>query len=257
MLEIKSLSIEHLVRGRYQPRRHFSTEELQDLAQSLKQNGFIQPIVVRPIEDERYEIIAGERRWRAAQMATLSQVPCIIQHYNDKEAAQVATVENINRVDLNPIETAMAYQRLLDEFHYTHEDLAGILGKSREKISNTVRLLNLSEKVREFIAHGDLTEGHGKLLLALPEREQYVLAKQCIREHYSVHQLARQIKRKKKTSSEPPSTQQDPFTTAIAEQLGTAVTLEQAGQGGWLKIKYYDNDTLMGLLEKMGIHYES
>ncbi len=159
---IKAIPIEQLVRGKYQPRRHFDKKALEELAQSIRTNGLIQPIVVRPIAKQQYEIIAGERRWRAVQLAGMHNIECVIRDLTDTEAIEASTIENLQREDLNPIEEATAFQRLADDFHYTHEEIAATIGKSRARVSNVIRLLKLDTSVQQLLIDGLLNEGHVK-----------------------------------------------------------------------------------------------
>jgi len=178
---LKQLSLDQLMRGEYQPRRHFDATELQELADSIKTTGgLLQPIVVRPLTKNKYEIIAGERRWRAAQLAGFHEVSCLVNEFTDEEALQASIIENINRADLNPIEEAEAYQRLIEEFGYLHEQIATAVGKSRTSITNALRLLKLHPKVQEFLIQKKLTEGHGKILAGLDLTQQLKLAENCI-----------------------------------------------------------------------------
>jgi len=174
---LQQVAIDLLVRGRYQPRQHFDPEKLQELADSIKSTGgLLQPIVARPLPNGQYEIVAGERRWRAAQLAGLLDVSCLVCPYTDEQALQAAIVENISRADLNPIEEAKAYQRLIDEFQYLHEEVAASIGKSRTVITNSLRLLKLDPRVQTLLIEEKLSEGHGKILAGLDSHLQYELA---------------------------------------------------------------------------------
>lgn len=259
--EIRSLAIEKLKRGIYQPRRQFDEEELEELALSIRANGLIQPIVVRPLLDGGYEIIAGERRWRAAQRAGFDEVMCLVRNYSDAQAAAVTTIENVIRKDLNPIEEARAYQRLLDEFHYSHEEIAAVIGKSRAKITNMLRLLRLERPVQDYLITGQLSEGHGKLLAGLVPKVQTKLAIEAVQQAWSVRQLEQAV-RKAVENHATETTPNDPNLQAlerkISEQLGTPIKLDHNAKdkGGWLNIRYYDTGTLEGLLDKIGVKYE-
>src|SRR6185312_1179687 len=193
---LQQLSVDQLIRGKYQPRQHFDAEQLQELAESIKTTGgLLQPIVVRPLANGHYEIVAGERRWRAAQLAELTEVSCLVSHYTDEQALQAAVIENINRTDLNPIEEAHAYQRLIDEFHYLHEEVAAAVGKSRTSITNVLRLLKLDERVQALIISDRLSEGHGKILAGVPTLHQYALAEQSIQKNWSVRKIEAEAKK--------------------------------------------------------------
>lgn len=255
---ITHIPIENLQRGEFQPRHHFDKTALEELADSIKSLGLIQPITVRPIGKERYEIVAGERRWRACQLAGLKTVPCIIYQYNDEEAARAATIENLQRQDLNPVEEAKAYQRLIDEFHYTHEKIAETLGKSRTKVSNSLRLLTLDHRVQKLLMEGVLSEGHGKVLLSAPLSLQVKIAEKCAIQAWSVRKLEQEIKKAQEknqvANKDPNMTRLENLVTA---QLAAEVKFEAEETGsGWMKIRYYDLETLEGIFQKMGVKQE-
>lgn len=181
-----SLPLELLQPGKYQPRRQFDDEVLHELADSIEKNGIMQPIVVRAIEDGRYEIIAGERRFRAARLAALTEVPVIVRAVNDAQALELALIENIQRADLNPLEEAAGYQRLMQEFSYTQEKLAAVVGKSRSHVANLLRLLELPESIKRLVDAGKLSMGHARALLTAPNAER--LALQVVHEGLNVRQ---------------------------------------------------------------------
>ncbi|HLB57545.1 MAG TPA: ParB/RepB/Spo0J family partition protein [Gammaproteobacteria bacterium] len=258
---LQSISIDQLIRGQYQPRRHFDSAQLQELAESIKTTGgLLQPIVVRP-KNDKFEIIAGERRWRAAQLAGLNEVNCLVSYYTDEEALQSAIIENINRADLNPIEEANAYQRLIDEFHYLHEKVATAVGKPRTTITNALRLLQLDTRVQDLLISGELSEGHGKVLAGLPLTQQFALAENCIQKNWSVRKVA--LEAKKLLS---PATQEGPFSdpnirhleTALSDHIGNQVQIdcEERG-GGYVKIRFSNIDELEGHFERLGFKYSS
>lgn len=193
---LQQIPIDLLVRGKYQPRQHFDPEKLQELADSIQSTGgLLQPIVVRPALDGRYEIVAGERRWRAAQLANLPDISCMVCQYTDEQALQAAIVENISRADLNPIEEAKAYQRLIDDFNYLHEEVAASVGKSRAVITNTLRLLKLAPTVQTLLINGDLSEGHGKILASLTPEQQMILAERCVQKGWNVRRIEAEAKK--------------------------------------------------------------
>src|SRR3990167_7584155 len=194
---LKNVPVECLTRGRYQPRRQFNELALEELAESIRSQGVIEPIIVRETSANRYEIIAGERRWRASQLAGLPTVPCLVCHYKDAQAAEVTLIENIQREELNPIEEAEALLRLIDEFHYTHEHVAKAVGQSRAKITNTLRLLQLDSRVQQLLIEKKITEGHGKMLAGILHQLQFVLASKAVAENWSVRQLEQMIQREK------------------------------------------------------------
>lgn len=257
---LQQLSIDQLIRGKYQPRRHFDQTQLQELADSIKTTGgLLQPIVVRPVTNGKFEIIAGERRWRAAQLAGLNDVSCLVSHYTDEQALQASIIENINRADLNPIEEAQAYQRLIDEFHYLHEEVAAAVGKSRTKITNALRLLKLNPRVQELLISGQLSEGHGKILAGIPENKQLALAEQCIQKGWSVRKIELEVKKLLQPQQESPY--DDPnlkqLEIALSDHLGNQVHIdcEERG-GGFVKIRFNNIDELEGHFERLGFKLE-
>ncbi len=256
-----SLPIEKLKRGKYQPRRDFDPESLGELTESIKSIGLIQPIVVRALENDHYEIIAGERRWRAAQLAGLDMISCIIQNYTDEQAAAAALIENLQRKDLNPIEEAQSLQRLVDEFGYSHEEIGITVGKSRTKITNTLRLLRLDDRVQQFLIEKKLTEAHGKVLAGLPSVAQFEIAQQCLAKSWSVRKLEEAAK-KQGTRSVIPEKSQDKEIAYLerraADALGAQVKFEMDNdpKSGWLKIRYFDLETLQGVLDRLGVSNE-
>lgn len=260
--QLLNLSIDQLVRGKYQPRRHFDPVQLQELADSIKTTGgLLQPIVVRPLKDNKYEIIAGERRWRAAQLAMMGEVSCLVSNYTDEQALQASIIENINRADLNPIEEAQAYQRLIDEFQYLHEEVAAAVGKSRTKITNALRLLKLDPRVQELLINGKLSEGHGKILAGIPLQQQFALAERCIEKGWSVRKIENEIK-KLLGSPNHDGPYGDPnlkrLENALTDHIGNQVQIdcEERG-GGFVKIRFNNIDELEGHFQRMGFKYDS
>ncbi len=244
-----SLSIDQLVRGKFQPRRHFDAAQLQELADSIKTTGgLLQPIIARPLPSGQYEIIAGERRWRAAQLAGFSEVNCLITPYTDEQALQAAIIENINRADLNPIEEAQAYQRLIDEFNYLHEEVAAAVGKSRAAVTNALRLLKLDKRVQDLLISRQLSESHGKILAGLPLEHQYALAERCIQKGWSVKKIELETK-KILLQTESISRYDDPnikrLELALSEHVGNPASIdcEERG-GGYVKIRFNNVDEL-------------
>lgn len=259
---IRNIPIDKLSRGKHQPRRDFEPEALQELADSIKSAGLIQPIVVRPIKKGEYEILAGERRWRAAQLAQLSEITCLVFDYDDEQAAAVTNIENLQRKDLNPIEQAEGFQKLIDEFNYQHEELAQIISKSRTWVTNALRLLKLDGRVQEWIRSGQLSGGHGKVLVGLPVNLQIELAQNCLNHRWSVRKLEQEVKLGLEETTKQPAKINDPdiqrFERNLSDQFGAAVKIDEneKERGGWLKIRYFDYETLAGLLDKMGVEYE-
>ncbi|KTD06100.1 partition protein ParB [Legionella gratiana] len=260
--EFHHLPIESIYAGQYQPREDFNTTALQELAQSIASQGLIEPLIVRTIAKHRYEIIAGERRWRAAKIAGLQTVPCLVGEYTDKQACAVTLIENIQREDLNLIEEASAYRRLIDEFNYHQDEIATLVGKSRSHIANILRLLSLSEPIKNLIRGKALSLGHARMLVGLDPTQQEYLAMQTIDEQWSVRQLEHAVKmQKSKERSFPKNAKKDRdierLQTILAEQVGAPVQIiNDTDNGGWLKVKFFDNDTLAGLLERLGLRYD-
>jgi ParB family chromosome partitioning protein len=230
---------------------------LQELADSIKStNGLLQPIVVRPQAD-KYEIVAGERRWRAAQLAGLEDVSCLVCQYTDEQALQAAIVENTSRSDLNPIEEAQAYQRLIDEFHYLHEEVAASVGKSRAAITNCLRLLKLDTRVQQMLVTGALSEGHGKILAGLAAHQQMELAERCLQKGWNVRKLEAEAKRLQLAASSPNSPYSDAnvkrLETALSEHIGNRAQIEYEERGGgYLHIRFNNVDELEGHFERIG-----
>ena len=239
-----------------QPRKSFDNERIAELAESIKHHGIIQPLILMK-ENEDYVIIAGERRWRAAKMAGLKEVPAIIMDITEKEVLEVSLIENIQRQDLNPIEEALAYKRLIDEFKLTQEELSKRIGKSRVVITNTIRLLNLSEDDQQYLIEGVISEGHGRALLAITDSKlQCELAQNVIDDKLSVRELEFLI-RKLKTKSEPSKSkakkETNPYYKEVIEKLenyfGTKVNVTNKNNKGKIEIEYYSEEDLQRILE--------
>ncbi len=254
--ELRNLPLDLLQRGRYQPRTHMDKAALEDLAKSIKAQGIIQPIIVRPLSGNNYEIIAGERRWRAAQIAGLDRIPALIRDIPDETAIAVSLIENIQRENLNPIEEAMALQRLATEFELTHEQAADSVGRSRAAVTNLLRLLSLNANVRELLEDGTLDMGHGRALLALEGSAQSKAAKDVVRKGLSVRETERLVRRlldKKVGGSGKKKPRPDVDTLALQEslsdKLGARVKIQHNTKGsGKLTIEYNSNDELEGIL---------
>jgi ParB family transcriptional regulator, chromosome partitioning protein len=257
----KLIPITWLNPSRYQPRLQFAPESLEELAQSILSHGLIEPLIVRSLTNESYEIIAGERRWRAAMLAGLAELPCLIGTYNDSQAAAVTLIENIQRQDLNLIEEANGYHRLLNEFHFHQDEVASLVGKSRSHIANILRLLTLCGPVQEQLRTEQLSLGHARMLVGMPPTQQIRLAEQITANDWSVRQLEKKVRESKSGGQLKANPQKDRdverLQTILSEQVGSPVQIiNDNNQGGWLQIKFYDNDTLAGLLEKMGLQYD-
>jgi ParB family transcriptional regulator, chromosome partitioning protein len=260
--ELQHLPIDNIQAGQYQPRQHFNALALSELAQSITSQGLIEPLIVRPIAKELYEIIAGERRWRAARLAGMNTVPCLVGQYTDKQACTLTLVENIQREDLNLIEEGSAYRRLIDEFHYLQNEVATLVGKSRSHIANILRLQSLTEAVKELIRNKTLSLGHARMLVGLNPIEQEHLAIQAATEQWSVRQLEHFVTDQKNKAFSPPKNAKkdrdiERLQTVLAEQVGAPVEIvNDPDAGGWLKVKFFDNDTLAGLLDRLGLRYD-
>ncbi|CEK11875.1 ParB/RepB/Spo0J family partition protein [Legionella hackeliae] len=256
----KLIPIEFLKPGRYQPRKHFEQTALQELADSIASQGLIEPLVVRELAGDSFEIIAGERRWRAAMLAELAELPCLIGEYTDEQAAAVTLIENIQRENLNLIEEAEGYRRLLDEFHFQQEEIATLVGKSRSHVTNILRLLTLCDAIQDEVKSGQLSMGHAKMLVGLTGEQQRFLAQQIVENEWSVRYLEKKVKEMKEGASLPnPQRDKDikRLEAKIAEQIGAPVQIvTNEGDGGWLQLKFFNNDTLAGLLERMGLRYD-
>ena len=252
---LKELPIEFMQRGKYQPRRDMHPEALEELANSIKVQGVMQPIVVRPIGADKYEIIAGERRWRATQQAGLHTIPAIIKDVPDEAAIAMALIENIQREDLNAIEEAQALIRLQQEFELTQQQVAEAVGKSRAMVANLMRLMSLQEKVRTMLEHGDLEMGHGRALLALEGVEQIDAANQVASKGLTVRQTEALVR---KLQQKPPAKaanrqKKDPNVSrleeSLSEQVGAPVSIQQNNKGkGKLVFSYNSLDELDGIL---------
>lgn len=245
---IRQLDVTVIQRGKYQPRRDINPESLEDLASSIRQQGIIQPLIVRPVGD-KYEIIAGERRWRAAQLAGLTEVPVIIRHIPDEAAIAIALIENIQRENLNPIEEAIALQRLIDEFGMTHQQAADAVGKNRATISNLLRLLSLPEEVKNMLERGQLEMGHARALITLPEAVQLETASLIVARQLSVRETEELVR--KLQAHEIPVTKsvkpQDPdimhLQNSLAKHLRMKVAIKCSPKGRGKLVIHYRNLT--------------
>ena len=252
--ELRRIPVDLLQPGKYQPRHNMHAESLEDLASSIKAQGVVQPIVVRSIGGGRYEIIAGERRWRAAQMAQLHEIPAMVRDVPDEAAIAMALIENIQREDLNPLEEAGALQRLIDEFAMTHQQVAEAVGRSRTAVTNLLRLLALNPDVKHMVDQGELEMGHARALLALQGAPQSTAAKEVVGRSLSVRETEKLVQRLQAPPAIPASAPMvDPnirhFETDLAEKLGAKVTIQHGDKGqGKLMIHYNTLDELEGIL---------
>ena len=254
--DLRELPVDLIQRGKYQPRRDMEPESLQELADSIKAQGVMQPIVVRPVSDRKYEIIAGERRWRATQLAGLHSIPAVVRDVPDEAAIAMALIENIQREDLNPIEEAAALQRLQQEFELTQQEVATAIGKSRSTVANLLRLMSLQEDVRRLVEHGDLEMGHARALLALDGEHQSHTARSVVARGLSVRQteaLVRKLLEQGQNPEPDHARELDPnirsLQNDLSARLGTRVEIHHgAGGKGKLVLPYGSLDELDGIL---------
>ncbi|MGQ7816480.1 ParB/RepB/Spo0J family partition protein [Metapseudomonas furukawaii] len=252
--ELQHLPLDLIQRGKYQPRRDMDPTALEELAQSIRSQGVMQPIVVRPIGGGRYEIIAGERRWRASQQAGLDRIPAMVREVPDEAAIAMALIENIQREDLNPIEEAVALQRLQQEFQLTQQQVAEAVGKSRVTITNLLRLIGLPEEIKTLLAHGDLEMGHARALLGLPLERQVEGARHVVARGLTVRQTEALVRQWLNVKEKPvEAAKSDPdisrLEQRLAERLGAPVEIKHGQKGkGQLVIRYNSLDELQGVL---------
>lgn len=254
---VRELALDQLQRGRYQPRRDFNEERMRELADSIAAQGVIQPIVVRPLGAGRYEIVAGERRWRASQQAGLDRIPVVVREVTEQAALAIALIENIQRDDLNALEEAGALRRLLDEFGLSHLQVAEAVGKSRSTVSNLLRLLDLEDGVKRLLEQGRLEMGHARALLGLQGAAQVDVAQQIVARGLSVRETERLIRRYQAEAAEPSDSAAPPapdpnirrLQDDLAERLGARVAIQHGNKGtGRLVINYNSLDELDGIL---------
>ena len=254
---LRELPVEFMRRGKYQPRRDMHPEALEELADSIRVQGVMQPIVVRSLGEDSYEIIAGERRWRASQLAGLETIPALIRNVSDESAMAMALIENIQREDLNAMEEAQALIRLQEEFGLTQQQIAQAVGKSRSSVANFLRLTTLTDEVQKLLEHGDLEMGHAKVLLGLEGDRQIEAARQAVARGMSVRQIEDLVKRMQHEQNQPEKTTEkkiDPDIRRLEErlegQLSVPVRIEHTAKGkGRLVLKYNSLDELEGILD--------
>jgi len=254
--DVQKLPIEFLQRGRYQPRRDMDPEKLQELSDSIVAQGIIQPIVVRKIEAEKYEIIAGERRWRAAQLAELAEVPVLIKDIDDRSMMAVALIENIQREDLNALEEAEALHRLLDEFELTHQQIAESVGKSRTTVTNLLRLLDLAVEVKTMLSRGQLEMGHARALLGLEESKQIEIAQKAVKQGLTVRAVEKLVKQLHEEKAAVTGKKADPDIVRLQQELsarvGAKVEIQHQANGkGKLVVGYTSLEELEGIINKI------
>ncbi|MFT4796663.1 MAG: ParB family chromosome partitioning protein [Candidatus Azotimanducaceae bacterium] len=254
---LEEVPIEWIRPGKYQPRKTMDDESLQELAASIRAQGVMQPIVLRSVGENRYEIIAGERRWRATQLAGLDKIPAVIKEVNDEAAVAMSLIENIQREDLNPMEEALALQRLIEEFDLTHQQVADAVGKSRTAVTNFLRLINLSPEVSQMLAHGDIEMGHARALLSLSFEQQGFVAREIAAQHLNVRQAEALVRKMLSGKPPKPDVKVDADTRSLenklGERLGQKVNLQHTAKGkGKLVISYNSLDELDGILHHFG-----
>ena len=255
---LTELAVGDLQPGRYQPRARMDPETLAELAESIKNQGVMQPILARPLGAGRYEIVAGERRWRAARMAGLTNVPALVRDVPDRHALAIALIENIQREDLNPLEEATGVKRLIEEFGMTHAEAAGALGRSRAAITNALRLLELAPPVQELMRDGKLDMGHARALLVLPALKQIELAREAVARQLSVRQVEQLVAglAKRGASGTPAKVDRDVarLEEEWSQRLGTTVKIQTGMKPGYgkLVVHYTTLDQLEALLRKLG-----
>ena len=257
----KELPIEQLERGQYQPRLHMDKAALEEMAESIRAQGVVQPLLVRRLDKDRYEIIAGERRWRSAQLAGLSTVPAVVRDIPDQTAMAVGLIENIQREDLNAIEEAKGFARLLEEFGLTHQEIAQAVGRSRTAVSNLLRLLSLDSAVQKLVETGALEMGHARALLSLENKDQITTAKKVVDEGLSVRRTEQLVKSVLKKNAlgegevDKSATAANPdivrLEDDISTRLGAKVEIQHKNKKGKLVIHYHSLDELDGILERL------
>lgn len=251
--ELQHLSLDSVQRGKYQPRGDMDQASLEELAQSIKAQGVMQPIVVRLVAKNTYEIIAGERRWRASKLAGLKTIPALVRDVSDEAAIAMALIENIQREDLNPIEEAVALQRLQKEFELTQQEVANAVGKSRASVANLLRLTGLPDEVKTLLAHGDLEMGHARAILGLPAEHQVEAARHVVAKALTVRQTEALVRNMQEDKPSKEKVAPDPdvkrLELKLAERLGTQVQIKQGQKGkGQLVISYGTLEELQGVL---------
>jgi ParB family chromosome partitioning protein len=254
--ELREIDVDLIQRGPWQPRTHFDEESLQELADSISTQGVVQPIILRATVDGRYEIVAGERRWRASQLAGLAQVPAVIKHFDDQTAAAVSLIENIQRENLNPLEESTALQRLMNEFDMTHQQIADTVARSRVAVSNLLRLQDLNSDVKELLSNRTIDMGHARALLGVTGNTQSTLARVVAKKGLSVRETEQRVRRALNPPARPERIKKDPditkLETSLSERLGAAVNIRQKTKDrGYLEIGYNSLDELEGILSKI------
>ena len=256
----KSIRLSEIEPNLSQPRKEFDEAALSELADSIAAHGVLQPLLVRPTKNGMYQIVAGERRWRAARIAGLSEVPVLIRELSDEETDQMALIENLQREDLNALETAEGYRRLMDKYGMTQEQLSEAVGKSRPAIANTLRILNLPEEVLPLVSSGKLSAGHAKAILSAPEEKRAELAKIIVNEELSVREAEKLCAKAGKEQKEKPSKKKDSFPkdkyyremqVAMTTELGRPFKIKETEKGGTIELPFYNKEELADICERL------
>lgn len=256
--ELRSLPLDAIRPGRYQPRSVFDQEKLVELADSIRAQGVVQPVVVRPLEDDGFELIAGERRWRAAQMAGIEHIPAVVRDVPDEVSVAMALIENIQREDLNPLEEATALRRLIDDFQMTHQEAADAVGRSRAAVSNLLRLLELMQEVKDLIDLRLIEMGHARALLSLDDDLQVQAAREVVHKRLSVRDTENLVRRLQQSKKKKGSRRIDPdilrLQNRLGETLGARVRIQHQASGkGKLIIAYNNSDEFEGILDRLDL----
>ncbi len=251
-----TLRISEIEPNRSQPRKEFDESALADLADSIREHGVIQPLLVRPLPTGGYQLVAGERRWRASRMAGLGEVPVVIRELSDHEAMELALIENLQRQDLNPMEEALGYRSLMEEYQMTQEEVAKAIGKSRPAIANSLRLLALPQQVVDLIREGKLSAGHGRALLALEEESAILEAAQtAVKKHWTVREIEKMAQSSHKKTKVSTGPDKDHYYTelelALSQILGRQVTITSKGKNRTLSIAFFDKEDLSALVSRL------
>lgn len=252
------IPLNKIVNNADQPRKFFDSDNIAELAESIKNHGIIQPLILKK-DGTKYTIIAGERRWRASKILGIKEVPAIVMDLSEKEILEVSLIENIQRQDLNPIEEALAYRKLIEDFKLTQQELSKRIGKSRVAISNTMRLINLDERVQQYLIESVISEGHGRALLSIENKDlQYEIAQRIIDENLSVREVEKLIKDLFKKKNEiKKEIEQNPYINDIQNRLqdyfGTKVNINSKNKKGKIEIEYYSDDDLNRILELLNM----
>jgi len=254
--QIVEIPIEKIEPNPMQPRQVFNHQELEELIESIKEYGIIQPLVVTKAADDMYQLIAGERRWRASKIAGLKTVPAIVRDVSEQEKLELSLIENIQRKNLNPIELAASYQRLINEFNLTQEEISKRLGKSRSKIANTIRLLQLPEEIQKAIVNGKITEGHARVILSLPsKKEQLDFLKKILQHNFTVRDAEQESRKYTRRRPRQLRSLKDPLTEAqkeeIRQKLNTKVDIKKSQGSGQIIIEFYSEEELQEIINRI------